>query len=178
MSSTDNPPSLELSDIMHHMSPSPVPPEDPGSTMATTMAQQTNIYEERAESPDRPSETDVLGFRRRLEEMGLLALKRHNGFQENAISGSSVTSTSSRERELLDMVGVEASFISPKYGIDFLSRFCGSPTRYQWIPHSWRDRRTLSQTCGPSAILLQVKRRRSESDGVPSGRAGTDPLRL
>ena len=109
MSLTDVPPSLELSDIMHHMSPSPVPPEDPGSTTAATTIQQGDIAEERAASPTGPSETDVLGFRRRLEEMGLWSSKRHNGLQENAMSDSNFSSTSSRERELLEMVGVETS---------------------------------------------------------------------
>jgi hypothetical protein len=110
MSSTDIPPSLELSDIMHHMSPSPVPPEDPGSITPTTTIQQSIIAEERAESPDMPSETDVLGFRRRLEEMGFWTSKRHNGLQENAISDGKVSNTNSRERELLDMVSVATSY--------------------------------------------------------------------
>lgn len=103
MNSNEIPPLLDLSDIMHHMSPSPVPPEEPGTTMVTTTVPQINIARERGGSPERPSETDVLGFRRRLEEMGLWASRRPDGSQADANPDSI---TSSRESELLKMVGM------------------------------------------------------------------------
>ncbi|KIM38737.1 hypothetical protein M413DRAFT_241268 [Hebeloma cylindrosporum] len=102
MNSNDIPPLLDLSDIMHHMSPSPVPAENSGATTPTpTTVQQNSIAIERAVSPERASETDVLGFRRRLEEMGLWGWRRPDGSQADANPDSS---TSSRERELLKMV--------------------------------------------------------------------------
>lgn len=101
MNSNDIPPPLNLSDIMHHMSPSPVPPEDPAATTASTTVQQIDIARERGVSPERPAETDVLGFRRRLEEMGLWTSRRPDGSQADANQDGNV---SSRERELLNMV--------------------------------------------------------------------------
>jgi hypothetical protein len=105
MNSNEIPPLLDLSDIMHHMSPSPVPPEDPGTTTSTTVVPQINIARERGVSPERPSETDVLGFRRRLEEMGLWASRRPDGSQSQADANPDGI-TSSRESELLKMVGM------------------------------------------------------------------------
>ena len=93
---------------MHHMSPSPVPPEDPGATTGTTIVQQFNIARGRGFSPERPSETDVLEFRRRLEEMGLWASRRSDGSQADANPNPN-GNTSSRERELLNMVRMKTS---------------------------------------------------------------------
>jgi hypothetical protein len=108
MHSNDIPPLLDLSDIMHHMSPSPVPPEDLGATTATTTVPQINIARERDVSPERPSETDVLGFRRRLEEMGLWASRRPDGSQADANPDGI---TSSKESELLNMVSMGTSSV-------------------------------------------------------------------
>jgi len=71
-------PLLNLSDIMHHMSLSPVPPEDLGVTTVMTTVPQINIMRERGVSPERPLEINMLGFWRRLE-MGLWALRCPDG---------------------------------------------------------------------------------------------------
>ena len=128
MNSNDIPPQLELSDIMHHMSPSPVPLEDPAATTATTTAvQQINITGGRGVSPEGLSEADVLGFRRRLEEMGLWASRRPDGLQADANLERDISNTTDRERELLRMV---SACLAVHMVLTGLSRFCSSPTRY------------------------------------------------
>ncbi|KAF8967486.1 hypothetical protein BDZ97DRAFT_2073535 [Flammula alnicola] len=99
MSLADNLPTLALSDIMHHMSPSPVPLEEHNPE-----TEQIGSLRERAASPEPLSEADVLGIRRRLEEMGLLVARRQIGTERNASSTSQLSNLSSREKELVDMV--------------------------------------------------------------------------
>jgi len=107
MHSNDIPPLLNLSDIMHHMSPSPVPPEDLGVTTVMTTVPQINIARERGVSPETPLEIDVLGFRRRLE-MGLWASRCPDGLQADANPDGI---TSSKESELLNMVSMGTSSV-------------------------------------------------------------------
>ncbi|PPQ92773.1 hypothetical protein CVT25_003882 [Psilocybe cyanescens] len=97
MSSTENPPSLALSDIMHHMSPSPVPPDE----------HVTNVYDfgsgegsnNANSSTESYNQVDVAGVRRRLNELGYPVARHRNGGDNDMQSG-----ISSREKELLDMV--------------------------------------------------------------------------
>jgi hypothetical protein len=83
-------PALALSDIMHHMSPSPVP-----SDVASMVIDRASGIEDQAAAPDPLSEADVLAMRQRLAQMIL----RQNGSIWVADSN-----LSSREKELVDMV--------------------------------------------------------------------------
>ncbi|KAF8178021.1 hypothetical protein BJ912DRAFT_826972, partial [Pholiota molesta] len=83
-------PALALSDIMHHMSPSPVP-----SDVASMVIDRASGIEDQAAAPDPLSEADVLAMRQRLAQMVL----RQNGSIWVADSN-----LSSREKELVDMV--------------------------------------------------------------------------
>jgi len=78
-------------------------------------------------SPEGLSEADVLGFRRRLEEMGLWASRRPDGLQADANLEQDISSTTDRERELLRMV---SACLAVHMVLTGLSRFCSSPTRY------------------------------------------------
>ncbi|CAA7259434.1 unnamed protein product [Cyclocybe aegerita] len=106
MSSNDNPPTLDLSDIMHHMSPSPVPFEEPPLPPATNSDEQTP-KNNRDASPEPISESNIQTIRRRLEEMGLVATRQRIAAEAGESSSSRLISsgnTSSREKELVDMI--------------------------------------------------------------------------
>lgn len=82
MSPAEQTPLLHLSDIMHHLSPSPISVEHEWERSGSATP--------RGPSPEPVSETEALGIRRRLEEMGIWKSARDN--------------LSSREKELVDMV--------------------------------------------------------------------------
>ncbi|KDR84420.1 hypothetical protein GALMADRAFT_712251 [Galerina marginata CBS 339.88] len=104
MSSTDNPPSLALSDIMHHMSPSPAPFEEQGSMGNITEAASIGGGPlGRDASPEIYNAVDVTPMRQRLEELGFLVARPRNG-EQGLVDLTSNNNTSSREKELLDMV--------------------------------------------------------------------------
>ncbi|KAF5321070.1 hypothetical protein D9619_000134 [Psilocybe cf. subviscida] len=83
MTSAEKSPLLHLSDIMHHMSPSPVPAEQE--------RERSGSATPRGASPEPVSETEALGIRRRLQEMGLWR-------------PAATDNLSSREKELVDMI--------------------------------------------------------------------------
>jgi hypothetical protein len=108
MCSNENPPQLTLSDIMHHMSPSPAPAEDPRPEDSEMGGQTLNRSQgEREASPEPLTETDVLAMRRRLHTLGF-SLDR----DPNELSiGEDLTRHSDdfgdmtlREKELVNMV--------------------------------------------------------------------------
>src|SRR5271155_3140088 len=72
MSSNENPPQLALSDIMHHMSPSPVLVEDSRPAADSEMGGPYSNWSrrERGGSPEPLTEADVVAMRRRLHALG------------------------------------------------------------------------------------------------------------
>lgn len=100
MSSSDNLPLLALSDIMHPMSPSPVPIDDtPDSAAAEFLPNyNSNSFQEPL------SNSDVFSIQKKLQEMGLvLSIRSENG-ETHSWSINVANTASSRERELTDMV--------------------------------------------------------------------------
>ena len=107
MSSNENPPQLTLSDIMHHMSPSPVPAEDLRHEDSEMGGQFLNgSQREREGSPKPLTEADVVGMRRRLQELGFLLDRDRNelNIEDMARHSDDFTVTTLREKELVNMV--------------------------------------------------------------------------
>ncbi|KAJ3491550.1 hypothetical protein NLJ89_g11329 [Agrocybe chaxingu] len=105
MSSNDNPPTLDLSDIMHHMSPSPVPFDE--QPLPSTNSNEQTPKHNRDASPEPISRADVQTIRRRLEEMGLIATRQRTAAEAAESSSRRLISSgnaSSREKELVDMI--------------------------------------------------------------------------
>jgi hypothetical protein len=107
MSSNENPPQLTLSDIMHHMSPSPVPAEDlrpEDSEMGGQILDGSQ--REREGSPKPPTEADVVAMRRRLHELGFLLDRDRNELNIGDMTRHSddFTVTTLKENELVNMV--------------------------------------------------------------------------
>ena len=101
-------PSLALSDIMHQMSPSPVPIDEQQTPTASTSHERRPRIE-RELSPEPVTETDVLNIRMRLQEMGFeVALPTSGPGVAGSLSKSqsAMNNASSREKELLDMVNI------------------------------------------------------------------------
>ena len=109
MSSNENPPQLALSDIMHHMSPSPVPAEDSTTAEYPEMGgpYSNGIRREREGSPEPLTEADVVAIRRRLHELGISLGRDRNelniGEDLNRHSDD-FGDANLRERELVNMV--------------------------------------------------------------------------
>lgn len=109
MSSNENPPQLALSDIMHHMSPSPVPAEDSTTAEYPEMGgpYPNGIRREREGSPEPLTEADVVAIRRRLHELGISLGRDRNelniGEDLNRHSDD-FGDANLRERELVNMV--------------------------------------------------------------------------
>ena len=123
MSSNENhPPQLTLSDIMHHMSPSPVPPEDlllrPEDSELGGSFLNGSQREEREGSPKPLTEADVVGMRRRLQELGFLLDRDRNELNIGDMSRHSddFSVTTLRETELVNMVCCDP----PTYALIFL----------------------------------------------------------
>lgn len=99
MSLSESTPTLSLSDIMHHMTPSPVPPADrnlePGPSDTT---------KERAGSPEPLTENDVQSIKHRLQEMGVWSSRRHAAPDRSLDPTANISNLSSREKELVEMV--------------------------------------------------------------------------
>ena len=107
MSSNENPPQLTLSDIMHHMSPSPVPAEDLRPEDSEMGGQFLNgSQREREGSPKPLTEADVVGMRRRLHEFGFLLDRDRNelNIEDMTRHSDDFTITSVREKERVNMV--------------------------------------------------------------------------
>jgi hypothetical protein len=107
MSSNENPPQLTLSDIMHHMSPSPVPAEDLRHEDSEMGGQFLNgSQREREGSPKPLTEADVVGMRRRLNELGFFLDRDRNELNIGDMSRHSddFSVTTLREKELVNMV--------------------------------------------------------------------------
>lgn len=109
MSSNENPLQLTLSDIMHHMSPSPVSTEESRPVEDSDMGGPylDGSRREREGSPEQLTETDVVGMRRRLHALGFSLERDRN---ELGIDGevtrpsNDFGNTTSREKELVNMV--------------------------------------------------------------------------
>ncbi|KAF8165937.1 hypothetical protein B0H34DRAFT_691041, partial [Crassisporium funariophilum] len=108
MSSNENPPSLALSDIMHHMSPSPVPVEEQhfASGSALRKEEQLSTGVEAEGSPEPPTQEDMLAMRRRVHSMGLFPDGNQDGPDGSAAfyRQTYVSDANSREKELVDMI--------------------------------------------------------------------------
>ena len=104
MCSHENPPQLALSDIMHHMSPSPVPAEDPGLEDLEMGGQILKGSQREGEgSPEPLSEGDVMAMRRRLQELGF-SLNRDRNELSIGATGHSDDFGDTTLRELVNMV--------------------------------------------------------------------------
>ena len=108
MCSHENPPQLTLSDIMHHMSPSPVPAEDLRPEDLQMGGQFLNGSQGGREgSPEQLTEADVVAMRRRLNALGF---SLHRDRNESTIGGGLTRhsddfgDTTLREKELVNMV--------------------------------------------------------------------------
>ena len=106
MSSTDNPPSLALSDIMHPMSPSPAPTDD---EKVPSYGPSGRIAQEAVDlSPQEPcdaySYVQLSNIQSRLQAMGYLAAKEGFDAEEQALEYVIPPNTSAREQELVEMV--------------------------------------------------------------------------
>ena len=107
MSSNENPPQLTLSDIMHHMSPSPVPADDLRPEDSEMGGQFLNgSQREREGSPKPLAKADVVGMRRRLHELGFLLDRDQNELNIGDMTRHSddFSVTTLREKELVNMV--------------------------------------------------------------------------
>ena len=107
MNSNENPPQLTLSDIMHHMSPSPVPAEDLRPEDSEMGGQFLNgSQREREGSPKPLTEADVVAMRRRLHELGFFLDRDRNELNigDMVRHSDDFTVTTSREKELVNMV--------------------------------------------------------------------------
>ncbi len=109
MGSTDNPPVLALSDIMHPMSPSPVPLEEQQTTSESVLdaLQATSL---RDWSPEPLTESEFSNIRNRLHQMGLITTY---GSDDEPLPLRRVNIASdliSRERELTDMASFHLWF--------------------------------------------------------------------
>ena len=103
MCSTDNnPPVLALSDIMHPMSPSPVPLEEQQTTSASVLdaLQATGLREW---SPEPLTESEISNIRNRLHQMGLITTYSSDDEQLPLRRVNIASDLSLRERELTDM---------------------------------------------------------------------------
>ena len=107
MSSNENPLQLTLSDIMHHMSPSPVPAEDsrPAEDAEMGASYLNGSQREREGSPEPLTDTDIVAMRRRLHALGF-SLDRDEASVGGVIIRHSdgFGNTTLREKELLNMV--------------------------------------------------------------------------
>ena len=107
MSSNENPPQLTLSDIMHHMSPSPVPADDLRPEYSELGGQFLNgSQREREESPKPLAEADVVAMRRRLHELGFLLDRDRNELiiEDMNRHTDDFSVMTLREKELVNMV--------------------------------------------------------------------------
>ncbi|KAF8805994.1 hypothetical protein BYT27DRAFT_7025856, partial [Phlegmacium glaucopus] len=102
-------PQLALSDIMHHMSPSPVPAEDlrTGEDSEMRGPYPNGSRREREGSPEPLTEPDVVTIRRRLRALGfsLGGDWNESGIGEDLTRHSDdLGNATPRERELVNMV--------------------------------------------------------------------------
>ena len=107
MSSNENPPQLMLSDIMHHMSPSPIPAEDLRAEDSELGGHFLNgSQREREESLKPLTEADAVAMRRRLHELGFLLDRDRNelNIEDMTRHSDDFTVTTLKEKELVDMV--------------------------------------------------------------------------
>lgn len=107
MNSNENPPQLTLSDIMHHMSPSPVPAEDLRPEDSELGGQFLNgSLREREGSPKPLTEADVVAMRRRVHELGFLLDRDRNELNIGNMTQHSddFTVSTLKEKELVNMV--------------------------------------------------------------------------
>lgn len=107
MNSNENPPQLTLSDIMHHMSPSPVPAEDLRPEDSEMGGQFLNGNQrEREGSPKPLTEADAVAMRRRLHELGYLLDRDRieSNIEDMTRHSDDFSITTLREKELVHMV--------------------------------------------------------------------------
>lgn len=105
ISSTDNPPVLSLSDIMHPMSPSPAPLEEQHTTPEPVL-DKSQAAGLREWSLEPSTESEYSDIQNRLHEMGLITTYGANDEQLSLGRVNIDSNLSSRERELTDMVSL------------------------------------------------------------------------
>ena len=106
MSSADNPPSLALSDIMHPMSPSPVPTDDEKvSNYAQTARTTHDVLDLHPQESSEPFPTPhITNIQSRLQAMGYLSANEASDVEERTLEYVLPPNTSAREQELVEMV--------------------------------------------------------------------------
>ena len=106
MSSNENPPQLALSDIMHHMSPSPVPAEDSRTAEYPELGgpYPNGNRREREGSPEPLTAADIVAMRRRLHELGISLGRDRNELNIGERHSDDFDNATLRERELVNMV--------------------------------------------------------------------------
>ena len=109
MNSNENPPQLALSDIMHHMSPSPVPAEDSTTAEDSDMRDpyQNESRRGRGGSPEPLTAADVVAIRRRLHAVGFSLDRDQNELnlgEDLTRHSDGFGSATLREGELVNMV--------------------------------------------------------------------------